>query len=1064
MAEGNGPTAEDLAAIAASEAAANEAILTAYSELEPKIDAYSRGVDGPHLRLNKAEGSGDCLFLAVGYQIGKTAEAVRKEVTDRIAEKCAADAGYRGAIEVGENGGAARECEAYVANMKRPLVWGGDPEMAAIKELYGKPILIYQKEGEEIRHSLYDAREGDDPAAAARLTDDSIIRLWYKDAGPNKHYDVVRPLVPVVLPPAQQNSHIELYIVWNERVLIVKYRIQPDVMLQPYEAGSIYLPQAYIEEGESYDDAIERSLNEIGITEGDRRVIPFDRYDSSWGGYGVSYAVLFDKEPTFAPLAEDSRFEAIPAGEFMGRGKPAGDTPFQWVHRDDLESWSNQLGEGNLDTSSGKTRAALTEGILKLNKWLGPTFIDNGYLQRLFPERVETPPAGLATAAPIAATVGRADEASAAAGVVAPVVGRADEASAAAGVVAPVVGRADEASAAAGVVAPVVGRADEASAAAGVVAPVVGRADEASAADVPPAVGRAAPAVDRSLAPSNIDRAFAIAAAARPRYVVRPPDEPEINAENLALAAALLLEATSHAVALEKRLLVGRPVPAGEEWEEEEAPAAAPPPVAPGPTGPGFFRRAMSAIGSGVAGAAGAVRSAAGRLSRDLPPAVAEFGGVPAGFTPPPLPTDVSPATTAGLARLRTRRGAPPAAEPEEPEYVEEEEAAIDLTGDEAAADLPDWVPDGLITKANIKPKCNDVDIMTPDCAVKGVLRNIQIADEFKRKGRISQWDDPKKKRYRELVEKVAELEASDEVKDQQEAGLVREQLKAEFPDIQIRIKGITRALTVPNPYRAMGYREALTSFAEPAGIDLALDPEGKMLAANTQVLHTLVPPKMIADHDLSVALLESLWFCGRNPTLSTDPRCFPARLLGELREWQMNKESEESAKQLWDRLQGSSWPLLRYWIDGLLRAVGTVREEPRLPEEDEGAAPAEEEAAPLVAGRAPAEATAAPRAPATAPLVAGREEAEATAAPRVPATAPLVAGREEAEATAAPRAPAEPAVARTAAAPAEATRAAVELLAKAPGRALLPPLMGVPIIPLGGGLITPLLPRPLAL
>ena len=43
----------------------------------------------------------------------------------------------------------------------------------------------------------------------------------------------------------------------------------------------------------------------------------------------------------------------------------------------------------------------------------------------------------------------------------------------------------------------------------------------------------------------------------------------------------------------------------------------------------------------------------------------------------------------------------------------------------------------------------------------------------------------------------------------------------------------------------------------------------------------------MRTDRRFTAALLESLWYCGSHGNLDDNERCTPARILGELREWQ---------------------------------------------------------------------------------------------------------------------------------------------------------------------------------
>jgi Tfp pilus assembly protein FimV len=59
---------------------------------------------------------------------------------------------------------------------------------------------------------------------------------------------------------------------------------------------------------------------------------------------------------------------------------------------------------------------------------------------------------------------------------------------------------------------------------------------------------------------------------------------------------------------------------------------------------------------------------------------------------------------------------------------------------------------------------------------------------------------------------------------------------------------------------------------------------------------------------------LESLWFCGTSADVASDPRCFPARALGELREYQATKTQTQRAALAKKTLEhsGNSWKDLK--------------------------------------------------------------------------------------------------------------------------------------------------------
>jgi hypothetical protein len=130
----------------------------------------------------------------------------------------------------------------------------------------------------------------------------------------------------------------------------------------------------------------------------------------------------------------------------------------------------------------------------------------------------------------------------------------------------------------------------------------------------------------------------------------------------------------------------------------------------------------------------------------------------------------------------------------------------------------------------------------------------------------------------------------------------------------------VPHSLYVPNPYRASQYREALTSFADPAGLNGSeFDPSGTMFAMNYKIANELIPKDLVADKKITTAILESLWYCGNNPDLRNDPRCFASRFLGEFRalgEMNQQKSASAIAAKQWE------WPILKRVLYGFKSAI----------------------------------------------------------------------------------------------------------------------------------------------
>jgi hypothetical protein len=88
------------------------------------------------------------------------------------------------------------------------------------------------------------------------------------------------------------------------------------------------------------------------------------------------------------------------------------------------------------------------------------------------------------------------------------------------------------------------------------------------------------------------------------------------------------------------------------------------------------------------------------------------------------------------------------------------------------------------------------------------------------------------------------------------------------YPSRVVMIQGVSGEIEIANPYLARGRR-------------LREDLSG----ANLRFVEAVAPREIVADKRAAVALLEAMWHCGSQPSLSDDPRCFPLRVLGEVRE-----------------------------------------------------------------------------------------------------------------------------------------------------------------------------------
>lgn len=107
--------------------------------------------------------------------------------------------------------------------------------------------------------------------------------------------------------------------------------------------------------------------------------------------------------------------------------------------------------------------------------------------------------------------------------------------------------------------------------------------------------------------------------------------------------------------------------------------------------------------------------------------------------------------------------------------------------------------------------------------------------------------------------------------------------LHKKYPEHRILIDGTV--YPIANPYLARGAR-ALA------------DASNNIVRQNSAILEKLARPQTGTLTRYDLALLESLWFCSSQDSLSNDRRCLPLRLLGELHEQQKVTGLEEQRQE----------------------------------------------------------------------------------------------------------------------------------------------------------------------
>jgi 8-oxo-dGTP pyrophosphatase MutT (NUDIX family) len=193
------------------------------------------------------------------------------------------------------------------------------------------------------------------------------------------------------------------------------------------------------------------------------------------------------------------------------------------------------------------------------------------------------------------------------------------------------------------------------------------------------------------------------------------------------------------------------------------------------------------------------------------------------------------------------------------------------------------WVPQNMFDETKI------TDCSGQDCAIKAqVARDIGIADQFKETSRLAQSRGHNLDEYIANAKQLEELKA-DPVNNKQKIDELQNIMSGRYGDREVLIHRPGTLdidyMRVRNPYVALKDREAWIETD-----DATMNPQ------NAAVLKAVAPQQMLVDKKMAVALLESLYFCGDKPSLSDDPRCFPARVLGELREYNAGVHAEKGA------------------------------------------------------------------------------------------------------------------------------------------------------------------------
>ena len=253
---------------------------------------------------------------------------------------------------------------------------------------------------------------------------------------------------------------------------------------------------------------------------------------------------------------------------------------------------------------------------------------------------------------------------------------------------------------------------------------------------------------------------------------------------------------------------------------------------------------------------------------------------------------------------------------------------------EEPVPELPDWVEKML---GREEGSCVDQGFLSSDCIKEKLRRDIRASQIYTKdwglKAKDSRVEDAKdlQKELDDLQKQkggavpISSVLAAQQREEKEAARItrkkeeekIRQMMATRYPDRAIRVRGENGQNTtmyVRNPYLAFEHRHE-------AGRNYKNPPKDDALAKmNTNVLKALVPEVIIEDHAMSTAFLESLWHCGNNPDLSSDPRCYPAKVIGEIREFQVNENQEGVALAAQRDIQ--NWQLIKRMLRALKNAL----------------------------------------------------------------------------------------------------------------------------------------------
>jgi hypothetical protein len=255
---------------------------------------------------------------------------------------------------------------------------------------------------------------------------------------------------------------------------------------------------------------------------------------------------------------------------------------------------------------------------------------------------------------------------------------------------------------------------------------------------------------------------------------------------------------------------------------------------------------------------------------------------------------------------------------------------------------IPKWASK-IINEDDINKTCNKDTIsgmITPDCIPKGIKNKILQLDIHSNENDLM--NDPQFTEYMELVKRKNELNiiintkpagSNDVINAENELQKINKKLERLYGNHIVQIANSNNStkietFEITNPYVAMENRSKTNiSFAKPGN--------SRILKKNSDIVNRLVPREItdmmtatnITNSDKSDTkkvvnkILTSLYYCGQSSSFG-DPKCSPAQVLGEIREYQKWKEQQSQMDRKLTYPDIVNWKLIQTVVDSIKNAV----------------------------------------------------------------------------------------------------------------------------------------------